>query len=223
MVGWSARQSASDRPATYVVGDIHGCLGPLNQLLRKVNPRREDEVVFIGDYIDRGPHSREVVDALLALPYRSVFLMGNHERMLLDYLDGTDQDGLFLLNGGEATLKSYGGDFANMPPSHLRFFRSLRMYYETPDYVFVHAGVRPNVALGAQKPDDLVWIRQEFYLFIGQYPKPVIFGHTPLRTVLNQPDRIGIDTGCVYGGKLTCVKLPERTVIQVPGWRSEGL
>jgi serine/threonine protein phosphatase 1 len=149
--------------------------------------------------------------------------MGNHERMLLDYLDGKDEDGLHMLNGGDATLESYGGDFANIPPEHLTFFRSLRMYYETADYLFVHAGVRPNLPLGAQKPEDLVWIRQEFYLFIGQYPKPVIFGHTPLRRVMNQPDRIGIDTGCVYGGKLTCMKLPERTLIQVPGWRGEGL
>jgi serine/threonine protein phosphatase 1 len=149
--------------------------------------------------------------------------MGNHERMLLDYLDGKDEDGLHMLNGGDATLESYGGDFANIPPEHLAFFRNLRMYYETPDYLFVHAGIRPNLPLGAQKPEDLVWIRQEFIRFIGQYPKPVIFGHTPLRRVLNQPDRIGIDTGCVYGGKLTCMKLPERTLIQVPGWRGEGL
>ncbi len=223
MIGWNSKRTASTGPATYVVGDIHGCLGPLKQLLRKIEPRREDEVVFIGDYIDRGLHSREVVDALLALPYRCVFLMGNHERMLLDYLDGADEDGLFLLNGGEATLKSYGGDAANIPPGHLAFFRGLRMYYETADYLFVHAGVRPNLPMGAQKPEDLVWIRQEFFRFIGRYPKPVIFGHTPLRRVLNQPDRIGIDTGCVYGGKLTCLKLPERTLIQVPGWRGEGL
>ena len=219
MIGWNSKRAASTGPATYVVGDIHGCLGSLKQLLRKVEPRREDEVVFIGDYIDRGPHSREVVDTLLALPYRCVFLMGNHERMLLDYLDGKDEDGLHMLNGGEATLESYGGDFANIPPAHLTFFRSLRMYYETPDYVFVHAGVRPNVPLGAQNPEDLVWIRQEFFRFIGQYPKPVIFGHTPLRRVMNQPDRIGIDTGCVYGGKLTCLKLPDLEIIQVNGWR----
>ena len=223
MIGWNSKKPAFTGPATYVVGDIHGCLGPLNQLLRKIQPRPEDEVVFIGDYIDRGPHSREVVDTLLALPHRCVFLMGNHERMLLDFLDGKDEDGLHMMNGGEATLKSYGGDFANIPPAHLEFFRRLRMYYETPEYVFVHAGVRPNLALGAQKSEDLVWIRQEFYMFIGHYPKPVIFGHTPLRRVMNQPDRIGIDTGCVYGGKLTCVKLPERAVIQVPGWRGEGL
>ena len=91
--------------------------------------------------------------------------------------------------------------------------------YETPEYLFVHAGVRPMVPLDKQELDDLVWIRQEFFQFVGRFPKPVVFGHTPLRQVLLTPDRIGIDTGCVYGGKLTCLMLPSREVIQVAGWR----
>jgi serine/threonine protein phosphatase 1 len=208
----------SDEPAIYVIGDIHGCLRPLQRLLTKIAPQPGDEVIFIGDYIDRGPESREVVDYLLGLAYRCVFLLGNHEKMLLEYLDGKD-GGIYLPNGGHATLQSYGGDFANIPPAHLSFFHSLRPMYETPGYLFVHAGVRPLVPLDKQELDDLVWIRQEFFQFIGRFPKPVVFGHTPLRQVLLTPDRIGIDTGCVYGGKLTCVKLPSREVIQVAGWR----
>jgi calcineurin-like phosphoesterase family protein len=210
--------AVSEGPATYVIGDIHGCLQSLERLLHKIMPRLEDRVVFIGDYIDRGPHSREVVDLLLQLPYRPIFLLGNHEKMLLDYLAGGDSS-LYLLNGGMATIESYGGDPANIPQAHLGFFRSLRPIYETPDHLFVHAGIRPLVPLEKQELKDLVWIRQEFYQFVGRFPKPVVFGHTPMRHVLMAEDRIGIDTGCVYGGKLTCVKLPEREIIQVSGWR----
>lgn len=215
----SARStSVSDESATYVIGDIHGCLQPLRRLLEKIAPRPGDELVFIGDYIDRGPQSREVVEHLLGLPYRCVFLLGNHEKMLLDFLAGEDE-GLYLANGGLATLESYGGDVSNIPPAHLSFFRTLRPMYETVGFLIVHAGIRPMVPLEEQTVDDLVWIRQEFFEFIGQYAKPVVFGHTPLRQVLQRPDRIGIDTGCVYGGKLTCLKLPERDIIQVAGWR----
>jgi len=216
----SAKSPVSDalqEPVTYVIGDIHGCLRPLQRLLAKISPQPGDEVIFIGDYIDRGPESREVVEHLLGLSYRCVFLMGNHEKMLLDYLDGTDP-GIYLSNGGQATLESYGGDFVKIPQAHLNFFRSLRPMYETSGYLFVHAGIRPMVPLDKQEVDDLMWIRQEFFQFIGRFPKPVVFGHTPLRQVLLTPDRIGIDTGCVYGGKLTCVKLPSREVIQVAGW-----
>ncbi|MFI5341730.1 MAG: metallophosphoesterase family protein [Candidatus Methylomirabilales bacterium] len=208
----------SEGPATYVIGDIHGCLQSLERLLHKIKPRPEDRVIFIGDYIDRGPHSREVVDLLLQLPYPSIFLMGNHEKMLLDYLAGGDTS-LYLLNGGLATIDSYGGDPGNIPQDHLGFFHGLRPMYETPDHLFVHAGIRPLVPLDRQELKDLVWIRQEFYQFVGRFPKPVIFGHTPMRHVLLAEDRIGIDTGCVYGGKLTCLKLPEREIIQVSGWR----
>ena len=207
-----------DSPAIYVIGDIHGCLRPLQRLLGKIEPQPGDEVIFIGDYIDRGPQSREVVEYLLGLTYRCVFLLGNHEKMLLDFLAGDDR-GLYLANGGLATLQSYGGDASEIPPAHIRFYRSLRPMYEARGYLFAHAGIRPMVPLDKQKVDDLVWIRQEFFQFVGRFPKPVVFGHTPLRQVLLAPDRIGIDTGCVYGGKLTCLQLPERKIIQVPGWR----
>ncbi len=205
-------------PSTYVVGDIHACLKPLQRLLGKIDPEPDEEVVFIGDYIDRGPQAREVVDYLLTLPFRSVFLLGNHEQMLLDFLAGQNEE-LFLLNGGAATMRSYGGDPDNIPAAHLRFFRSLLPTYETPDFLFVHAGVRPLVLLEQQELKDLIWIRQEFYQFVGKFAKPIVFGHTPLKQVMLADDRIGIDTGCVYGGKLTCVKLPQREVIQVSGWR----
>ncbi len=219
MRGWTSKVHAKyEGPRIYVIGDLHGCLHPLERLLAKVAPQRGDEVVFIGDYIDRGPQSREVVDLLLQLPHRSVFLLGNHEKMLLEYLAGEDP-AFYLANGGVATLESYGGDPANIPPAHLSFFRRLRPLYETPNYLFVHAGIRPLVPLEKQDVKDLVWIRHEFFQFVGRYPKTVVFGHTPMRQVLLAEDRIGIDTGCVYGGKLTCLKLPDLEIIQVSGWR----
>lgn len=205
-------------PSTYVVGDIHGCLKPLQRLLGKIDPEPDEEVVFIGDYIDRGPQSRQVVDYLLSLPFRCVFLLGNHEQMLLDFLAGQGED-LFLLNGGDSTMRSYGGDPENIPAAHLRFLQKLLPKYETPDFLFVHAGIRPLVPVERQELKDLLWIRQEFYQFVGKFPKPIVFGHTPLKQVMLADDRIGIDTGCVYGGKLTCVRLPQRDVIQVTGWR----
>ena len=219
MPKWLAgSQEQSNAPATYVIGDIHGCLEPLQRLMERVSPGPTDEVVFVGDYIDRGPRSREVVDYLLRFPHRCVFLMGNHERMLLNFLGGEDED-LYLENGGQETLRSYGGDPQAIPGSHLTFFQNLRPMHETSDYLVVHAGIRPMVPLAEQSLHDMIWIRHEFIKFLGRYPKPVIFGHTPLRQVLMAEDRIGIDTGCVYGGKLTCLKLPGREIIQVAGWR----
>ena len=203
------------RGSLYVIGDIHGCLTPLQRLLDKIAPNSDDELVFIGDYIDRGPQSREVVEFARGLPGPPTFLIGNHEKMLLDYLDGKHRS-LYLVNGGEETLRSYG-EPPVIPEPHLAFFKNLRPYYDTPDFLIVHAGIRPMVPLDQQTLNDLVWIRHEFFQFVGRYEKPVVFGHTPMREVLMREDRIGIDTGCVYGGKLTCLRLPDRKVIQVWG------
>ena len=197
----------------YSIGDIHGCLDPLRRLMDQIHLSDMDEVVFMGDYVDRGPESRGVIDYLLTLRGPYTFLMGNHERMFLDFLQGKDRF-LFLYNGGEATLETYGG-VGEIPASHLAFLNRLVLYYETDDYLFVHGGIRPGVPLQEQDPKDLLWIREEFYADQGRYPKTVVFGHTPMREVLMQEDRIGIDTACVYGNKLTCLVLPSREVIQV--------
>lgn len=197
----------------HVIGDIHGCLDPLHRLITQLPLSATDEVVFLGDYIDRGPDSQGVIDYLLTLRGRYTFLMGNHERMFLDFLQGKDRT-LFLYNGGSATLDSYGG-LSRIPAAHLAFMNRLRPYYETQDYFFVHAGIRPEIPLQEQDERDLLWIREEFYAYPGRYPKTVVFGHTPMREVLMDEDRIGIDTACVYGNKLTCLILPSRDVIQV--------
>ncbi len=197
----------------YAIGDIHGCLNPLKRLMDQIHLSESDEVVFVGDYIDRGPDSKGVIDYLLTLRGRYTFLMGNHERMFLDFLQGKDRL-LFMYNGGRTTLESYG-DIGKIPVTHLDFFHRLRVYYETDDYLFVHGGIRPGIPIQEQDPQDLLWIREEFYAYPGRYPKTVVFGHTPMREVLMEGDRIGIDTACVYGNKLTCLILPSRQVIQV--------
>jgi serine/threonine protein phosphatase 1 len=146
--------------------------------------------------------------------------MGNHERMFLDFLQGRDEM-FFLLNGGTTTAKSYWGDQweqreRRLPPGHADFFGTLKFYHETDDYIFVHGGLRPGLPLAAQKEEDLLWIRKEFILSEFDFGRRVIFGHTPVRSPLILPNKIGIDTGAVYGNKLTCVLLPEERFFSVP-------
>jgi serine/threonine protein phosphatase 1 len=207
------------------IGDIHGCNRSLRQMLDllRLDPLA-DTLVFIGDYLDRGPDSREVVETLLTLKKavpKMICLRGNHEAMFLDfYRDGKDED-LFFSNGGMTTLLSYGMSPADaragvgFPEDHLDFLASLPLFYETPDYCFVHAGLRPGIPLADQSPEDLLWIRYEFIASDRDFGKTVVFGHTPLREPLSEANKIGIDTGAVYGGCLTCVELPSRRICQV--------
>lgn len=200
----------------FAIGDIHGCYDQLRELMNKIpiEPER-DRLLFIGDYIDRGPHSYEVVEYLVDLKRRfpqTVFLKGNHEDMLQNYLAGTDRF-TYLLNGGQHTLDSYlshafNADASPVPRAHLDFFNSLVLYHQTEEYLFVHAGLRRNVALESQDPQDLLWIREEFINTDFDFGRRVIFGHTPFSEPLVMPNKIGIDTGAVYGNRLTCARLP---------------
>ena len=201
----------------FVIGDIHGCFDKLFALMDKIQINfNRDQLIFIGDYIDRGSSSLEVVDYLVDLKKRlpdTIFLKGNHEDMLEKYLDGSDRF-TYLLNGGQRTLDAYlnrpnnPGEYP-VPPAHLEFFKSLLLYYQTDDYIFVHAGLRKKVALESQKTVDLLWIRDEFIFSDFDFGKRVIFGHTPFKEPLVQTNKIGIDTGAVYGNRLTCLQLPE--------------
>ena len=199
----------------FAIGDIHGNLSHLQRLIEEIKPAlnpQRDTLVFLGDYIDRGPDSKEVVDFVLKVRKEFphvVCLKGNHEAMFLDwFLDGKNYD-LYLYNGGGATIRSYSqeGEFI-LPQAHLEFFTSLLLYYETEQYIFVHAGLRGDIPLEEQDPNDLIWIRDEFILSPHDFGKIVVFGHTPLQGVFIAPNKIGIDTGAVYGGKLTCLELP---------------
>lgn len=201
----------------YAIGDIHGCYDKLIELLGIIDIMpEEDTLIFMGDYVDRGERSYEVVDHLVRLQAewpRTVFLKGNHEEMLLRYLEGLDRY-LYLANGGLRTLESYirhGGKNDRNPVSdiHMTFFSDLKLYHETEDFIFVHAGLKRDVPLQWQVPEDLLWIRETFIYSEHGFGKQVVFGHTPFTEPLVMPDKIGIDTGAVYGNKLTCVKLPE--------------
>ncbi len=198
----------------FAIGDVHGCLRPLEDLLSKLPVDwKQDQLVFLGDYIDRGPDPRLVLETVMALkeeyPQNVICLMGNHEWMLLRYLKGKDQD-MYLLNGGDVTLAQFWRDgIVDIPPDYVTFLQSLLPYWETDRYIFVHAGLRPGIPVTAQKLEDLLFIRGEFIHTDYDWGKRVIFAHTPFPEPLVTPQKIGIDTGCVYGGRLTAVQLPE--------------
>jgi serine/threonine protein phosphatase 1 len=197
------------------VGDIHGCCDLLQQLMRQVAPCADDQVVFLGDYIDRGPDSRGVIDYLLDFRERwpqTVFLKGNHEAMLLDFLAGRERL-RYLLNGGETTLYCYRKKgLLTIPPRHLQFIRDLRLLFETEHHLFVHAGLRPGISPQNQREEDLLWIREDFLKSDYRWGKTVVFGHTPMRKPHLKPDRIGLDTGAAYGRSLSCCDVVSRKI-----------
>lgn len=205
--------SFDGRGRLLAVGDVHGCLNELRELMSRVKPTAEDRIVFLGDYIDRGPDARGVIDYLLDFGERfpaTVFLKGNHEAMFLDYLAGREQM-LFIYNGGQSTLRSYQEKGAfRIPRHHLDFLHGLPPCHVTEGFVFVHAGLRPGVSLEKQQEQDMLWIRDEFIRSDHDWGKTVVFGHTPLTRPLWEPNKIGIDTGCVYGRVLTCCDVRER-------------
>ena len=196
-------------------------------MLKAIKAGDGDTVVFIGDYVDRGPSSRAVVDLLLNMQKQGaeiVFLKGNHEDMMLSFLGLPGHHGdSFLFNGGASTLDSYGVTESTLgeakdhiPASHMEFYQGLATSYMRPPYLFVHAGVMPLRQLEEQDTEDMLWIRQEFIFNPHMLEHLVVFGHTPLRDVMvDLPYKIGIDTGLVYGGKLSCVELNEAVLYQV--------
>lgn len=201
----------------YAIGDIHGCIDKLTDLMSKINvDLSRDTLVFLGDYIDRGRFSYEVVSYLIQLKKRAenvVFLKGNHEEMLEYYLRGKNKLA-YLVNGGQQTIDSYLKQSSKtgkgvIPKEHQTFFQGLELYYETDEYIFVHAGLREKVTLADQTPEDMLWIRSQFIRSSFDFGKRIVFGHTPVPEPLVKPNKIGIDTGAVYGNKLTCVELPD--------------
>ena len=205
----------------FAIGDIHGCAAKLSLLLKRLpfDPAR-DTLVFLGDYLDRGPQVKEALEQICRLRREGVHivpLMGNHEYLLLEYHKTGDQALLPYLRGlglGN-TLESYGGaslaqltSLAFLPPEHRAFLDSLLPYWETEEYIFVHAGLRHDQPLAEQDISDLCEIREPFLNAEIDYGKQVIFGHSSFATPLVTPYRIGIDTGAVYGNFLTALKLP---------------
>ncbi|MGZ8995421.1 MAG: metallophosphoesterase family protein [Rhodospirillales bacterium] len=226
----------------YAVGDIHGrddLLIRLHAMIladARARPELAATVVYLGDYVDRGSGSFEVIEFLIREPlpgFTSVHLMGNHEDMMLRFLDGPPTLN-WLVNGGIATLASYGVGAAGpivyladldavrrdlraaMPPAHMRFLLGLGLMYLAGDYVFVHAGVRPGVDFEAQVPADLLWIRDKFLESRKDHGRVVIHGHTISEEPEIRPNRIGIDTGAFVTDRLTCLVIEgcERRFIQ---------
>jgi len=202
------------------IGDIHGCRDLLDLLLKKVAPTAADRMIFLGDYIDRGPDSCGVVERLLELQNKfpdTAFLRGNHEQMLLDFLSGEDHL-MFLLNGGNATLESYEKNADGkpvIPKEHLAFFNNLQSHFIFGDFIFVHAGLRPGVPIDQQEEYDMLWIRGEFINSDYDWGKTVVFGHSPQSQVLKRSNMIGLDTGAVYSNCLTCCDLLSGELWQV--------
>lgn len=189
------------------VGDIHGEIEKLNNLLGKINPQKSDKLVFLGDYIDRGKNSKEVIERLLKLSKTTncIFLKGNHEDMLLKARTEEDVEN-WLLSGGNETLASYD-NFKNIFKLHNKFFNNLKRYHIENGYLFSHAGINPNKTIENQTDDDLFWIRDKFYSNPNKLPYKVVFGHTAFKIPFIQKDKIGIDTGCgkIKEGKLTAL------------------
>jgi serine/threonine protein phosphatase 1 len=227
-----------DGRRVYAVGDVHGrddLLSRLHALIAEdaaAAAAVRKSLVHLGDYIDRGPSSRQVIERLAAGPpsgFEAVFLKGNHDDFLLRFLDGGAVPDLWLMNGGLATLASYGIELGLPPvepadvddlrrdltrrlgPGHLDFLRGLRPSHAVGDYLFVHAGVRPGVDLAAQDPVDLMWIRGDFLDWEGPFGRVVVHGHTITPAPVFRPNRIGIDTGAYRTGRLTCLVLEGAT------------
>ena len=214
----------------FVFGDIHGCLDELKVLLDCISRdlTADDTLVFVGDYIDRGLDSKRVIETMLALKEgkaQCLFLKGNHEAMFLDYMKGPRSiESPYLKYGGKETFESYGGLYSDMleqpeklvPAQHMAFLQSLILGARVDNFLIVHAGVKPQLALEQHTEKELLWIRDEFLKSNHELGLTVIHGHTPFEDVnFNLPFRIGIDTGAVYGNMLTCIELRESVILQV--------
>ncbi len=220
----------------YVIGDVHGCLSELAALSESLPLEPGDTVVFLGDYIDRGPESKGVIDYVIRWRGRgeqkTVFLRGNHEDMMLSYMGLSGNHGdAFLMNGGLATLASYGvaaparsspgaGDgqrlLAALPPEHVAFYMGLDLWYFVDDFLCLHAGINPARSWDEQTGEELIWIRHEFIANRHTLPQTVLFGHTPMKEVFfDLPYKIGLDTGLVYGNALSCLEVTGRMLYQV--------
>jgi len=220
----------------YCIGDIHGRADLLGELHEQICAdaagfERQKTIVYLGDYIDRGEQSRQVVELLLTRPLRNfetVYLLGNHEQTMLDFLEYPEAVAAWLSYGGREMLASYGIPLAYipaaadipplarelrdaLPAAHLDFYANLDVSWCCGDYYFVHAGVRPGAALDRQLKDDQIWIRDEFLLSSRDHGAVVVHGHTITPEPEVRPNRIGIDTGAYASGVLTCLVLEGET------------
>ena len=216
----------------YAIGDIHGCPKSLDVLLETLELTASDHVVFVGDYTDRGPDSKGVIDRLIQMEAasadgsgpRCTFLRGNHDQMMLDYIERGDF-ALWRANGGLETLGSYAPTgHVEIPEAHHAFLARTRLYLDTPEFCFVHAGLKPQYTvadnLRHETSETFLWTREHLNAE-RHWEKTVVCGHTPQPEAFDEGDLILIDTGCVYAmhpdyGTLTAVRLSDRTFTSVP-------
>lgn len=185
-------------PRYIAITDIHGEYDKLDNLLSKIETQKDDIFVFMGDYIDRGNKSKEVIERAIELgkKFKCIYLIGSHEYAYLHARQGDEYyKYLFWNYGGPATVKSYGS-FENVYKVHGEFLDNLKFYYLTDKYLFVHAGINPNYSLEEQDETDLVYIRSAFYNHKHNLPQKIIFGHTEFDEPQVQKDKICIDLGC---------------------------
>lgn len=226
------RASIPDGWRLYAIGDIHGRADLLDALLARIESdegrgeKHQTLLVFLGDYIDRGPASNAVVERLIETMtrWKTICLKGNHEAFLLQFFSEPGLLENWARYGALNTLMSYGlrpplqpkgaqcAEIAvelreAMPRPHQQFLKKLDLSLSFGDFFFVHAGARPRIALDAQKEDDLLWIREEFLEHEGMFEKIIVHGHTPMREPEILPNRINIDTGAYATGRLTCLVL----------------
>ena len=224
----------------FAIGDIHGCLSQLTALHKniltydKFDPKN-DLLIYLGDYIDRGKNPKEVINQIIKLKnnkIRIINLMGNHDELMIDFLFNKNNNIKNWLNfGADSTFRSYGIEivefikdgfednvinklrdsvFEKMDESHLDFFKNLEISFSTEKYLFVHAGIDPQKKLIDQTKKDYLWSRSEnFFRKDFKAEKIIVHGHTPVENIVNDPFRINIDSGCYFSGKLTSVCLTD--------------
>ncbi len=237
---WKWKSSRTGKPAArvpegiriYAIGDVHGRADLLDRVFSSIdadlaaNPANRPVHIFLGDYVDRGPASRDVLDLLISRErmHETIFLKGNHEVLFLQFLHDPAVLEDWRQYGGFDTLMSYGltpplnpsaeqlaalaaALETAMPADHRRFLNRLIVSFTCGDFFFVHAGVRPGVPLGQQRQDDLLWIRDDFLLHEGDFGKVIVHGHTPVLKPDIRSNRINIDTAAYATGQLTCLGL----------------
>lgn len=221
----------------YAIGDIHGRADLLGRMLEGIvedsDARRHQfadrpMIIFLGDYVDRGRQSRQVIEVALLFAQNNAFevrfLLGNHEEAMLDFFDHRTTGAGWSKRGGRATMESYGllvpSDSADrlvwsgarealrkkIPAEHVQFLRSLETSVECGNLFFVHAGVRPDIPLNAQTKNDMLWIRREFLNHEGGFDKVIVHGHTPAERAFIGPHRVGLDTGAYASGLLSAAR-----------------
>jgi len=222
----------------FAIGDIHGCLNELTALHKKILTHdkfdaKNDSLIYLGDYIDRGKNSKEVINQILKLKnnkINTINLMGNHDEFMIDFLFNKKNDIKNWINFGlDQTIRSYGIEIVEfikdgfedsiidrlrntllekMDEEHINFFKNLELSFTTEKYLFVHAGVDPKKKLEDQTKQDFLWSRSnDFFNKDFKTDKIIVHGHTPEIEIVSHPYRINIDTGCYFSGKLSCVCL----------------